>query len=336
MHLSYWEINSWFTNVDYTIVGSGITGLHAALRLREKFPQSKILVLERGPLPQGASTKNAGFACFGSLSEIIEDLKNHTEEEVIALIRKRWEGLQLLRKRLGDTPINFKPYGGYELFLQDDTAGYDECVRRMPFVNEILRPLFKADVFAKKEVNEPMPPEIDEEGLEMLAARNLGLDCGDHYTEEGSPDEKKNISMCGKGKVKRVSDKLLTLTITGGKVINLQKKTDADGGEWYYYVGFSKLFNSHIVEHVYFGGEESSRLAIHNVSGKRSYLFNYNSISPDSTMLLSADANMGVEAMNTGAHFTLYSLSKTGMTEKLQMDTYLGEINKKRKGWGVG
>ncbi|RZJ74906.1 MAG: FAD-binding oxidoreductase [Flavobacterium sp.] len=150
MHLSYWEINSWFTNVDYTIVGSGITGIHAALRLREKFPQSKILILERGPLPQGASTKNAGFACFGSLSEIIEDLKNHTEEEVIALIRKRWEGLQLLRKRLGDTAIDFKPYGGYELFLEDDTAGYDECVRRMPFVNEILRPLFKAEVFAKE------------------------------------------------------------------------------------------------------------------------------------------------------------------------------------------
>jgi flavin-dependent dehydrogenase len=32
--------------VDYTVVGSGIVGLHAALRLREKH-QSKILVLER-------------------------------------------------------------------------------------------------------------------------------------------------------------------------------------------------------------------------------------------------------------------------------------------------
>ena len=42
---------------------------------------SKILVLEKGILPQGASTKNAGFACFGSLSEIIDDLKTHSEEE---------------------------------------------------------------------------------------------------------------------------------------------------------------------------------------------------------------------------------------------------------------
>jgi len=115
---SYWEIKNWFTDVDYTIVGSGIVGLHAALRLRERFPDSKILIIEHGPLPQGASTKNAGFACFGSLSEINDDLKTHTEEEVLALIQKRWAGLQLLR--------------------------------RMPFVNEVLKPLFKTDVFAKE------------------------------------------------------------------------------------------------------------------------------------------------------------------------------------------
>lgn len=43
MHLSYWEYKSWFSQVDYTVVGSGIVGLHAALRLRERFPQAKIL-----------------------------------------------------------------------------------------------------------------------------------------------------------------------------------------------------------------------------------------------------------------------------------------------------
>jgi glycine/D-amino acid oxidase-like deaminating enzyme len=150
MNLSYWEIKNWFTGVDYTIVGSGIVGLHAALRLREKFPQSKILVLEKGPLPQGASTKNAGFACFGSLSEIIADLRNHTEEEVIGLIQRRIEGLQLLRKRLGDEVIDYKPYGGYELFLKNDIAAYEECLATMPFVNEVLRPIFKTDVFAKE------------------------------------------------------------------------------------------------------------------------------------------------------------------------------------------
>jgi glycine/D-amino acid oxidase-like deaminating enzyme len=150
MHLSYWEIKNWFTNVDYTIVGSGIVGLHAALRLRERFPKSKILVLERGMLPQGASTKNAGFACFGSLSEIIDDLHSNSEEQVAQLIQKRWRGLQMLRKRIGDSIMDFKPYGGYELFLKDDESTYQECSSKLLFVNEILKPIFKNDVFAKE------------------------------------------------------------------------------------------------------------------------------------------------------------------------------------------
>ncbi len=150
MQLSYWEIKNWFSNVDFTIVGSGIVGLHCALNLRERFPKSKILLLEKGILPQGASTKNAGFACFGSLSEIIDDLKSHSEEEVIQLIQKRWNGLHLLRKRLGDEVIDFKPYGGYELFLKNDENTYNECLQKLPFINDILKPLFKSDVFSKE------------------------------------------------------------------------------------------------------------------------------------------------------------------------------------------
>ena len=88
MQLSYWEIKNWFSNIDFTIVGSGIVGLNTALALRERFSAAKILILEKGVLPQGASTKNAGFACFGSISEIVDDLKTHTEEEVIQLIQK--------------------------------------------------------------------------------------------------------------------------------------------------------------------------------------------------------------------------------------------------------
>jgi glycine/D-amino acid oxidase-like deaminating enzyme len=146
MELSYWEIKNWFTNIDYTIVGSGIVGLHTALRLRERFPQSKILILEKGMLPQGASTKNAGFACFGSLSEIIDDLNSHSPDEVLQLIEKRWKGMHLLRKRLGDETIDFKPYGGYELFLKDDDS-LEYCLSRMAAANDLLRPLFKSDVF---------------------------------------------------------------------------------------------------------------------------------------------------------------------------------------------
>ncbi len=150
MSWSFWELKNWFTNVDYTIVGSGIVGIHAALHLRERFPESKILILESGVLPQGASTKNAGFACFGSLSEILDDLKSHSEEEVLQLVQKRWQGLQLLRKRVGDAILDFKPYGGYELFLNQDSSSFQECLQKMPFINEIIKPLFRTDVFVKE------------------------------------------------------------------------------------------------------------------------------------------------------------------------------------------
>lgn len=150
MHLSYWEIKNWFSSVDYTIVGSGIVGLHCALNLREQFPNSKILILEKGMLPQGASTKNAGFACFGSISELIDDLKSHTEEEVIQLVKKRKEGLELLRNRLGDRTIDYKPFGGYELFLKEDPSSYSDCLQKLPFINDMLRTLFKTSVFQKE------------------------------------------------------------------------------------------------------------------------------------------------------------------------------------------
>lgn len=145
MNLSYWEIKSWFTNVDFTIVGSGIAGLSCALYLKEKNPNATVLILEKGVLPQGASTKNAGFACFGSLSEIIDDLKNHTQQEVYDLVEKRWKGLQLLRKKLGDENINFHQYGGYELFNDNDV--FEDCLEKKEAINKLLKPIFNKNVF---------------------------------------------------------------------------------------------------------------------------------------------------------------------------------------------
>ncbi|QCX37747.1 FAD-binding oxidoreductase [Aureibaculum algae] len=146
MNLSYWEIKSWFTNVDFTIVGSGIVGLSTALFLNEKHPKATILILERGMLPYGASTKNAGFACFGSLSEIIDDLKSHTEQEVYNLVQKRWEGLTLLRKIVGDKALDYQQLGGYELF--NDNNVFDECYSNKDKVNGLLHAIFKKDVFS--------------------------------------------------------------------------------------------------------------------------------------------------------------------------------------------
>lgn len=147
MNLSYWEYNTWLNNVDFTIVGSGIVGLTCALHLRERYPQAKILVLEKGQLPQGASTKNAGFACFGSLSEILDDLKTHSEEVVFNLVKKRFDGLKLLISTLGKNQIDYQNIGGYELFLKSQQELFDDCSSQMDKINTLLKPIFKANTF---------------------------------------------------------------------------------------------------------------------------------------------------------------------------------------------
>jgi len=151
MNLSYWEYKTWLSNIDFTIVGSGIVGLNCALNLQDRFPKAKILVLEKGLLPQGASTKNAGFACFGSISEILADLKHHSEEEILELVQKRWDGIQLLRKNLGDVNIDFQQHGGHELFLEAHDELYQNCLDKINDVNQLLLPVYGERAFRPHE-----------------------------------------------------------------------------------------------------------------------------------------------------------------------------------------
>lgn len=151
MNFSFWENQTWLSDIDFAIIGSGIVGLNCALSLRKKYPKSKIVVFERGILPSGASTKNAGFACFGSISEILDDLKTHSEAEVLQLVRERVSGLKLLRTTLGDNQINYHEYGGYELFTQQDKVLYNECNSKIEYVNNLLFPIFNAEVFSVTE-----------------------------------------------------------------------------------------------------------------------------------------------------------------------------------------
>jgi len=136
---SYWEQTAFLNHADVIIIGSGIVGLNAALHLKGQQPHLKVIVLERGFLPSGASTKNAGFACFGTVSEQLSYLKNSSEEEVIKLVDYKWRGLQRMRQNLGDTNIDYQQHGGYELFFDKDKEQADVCIDKMTYFNQLLQ-----------------------------------------------------------------------------------------------------------------------------------------------------------------------------------------------------
>lgn len=140
--LSFWESNS-LVNYQYIIVGAGITGLSTACAIKEKNPKASVLVIEKGILPTGASTKNAGFACIGSYTEKWADYERLGEEQFLQLIEDRWVGLYLLRKRLGDDHIDYINHGGFELMINETGAEGDKVAK----LNELLAPMFKKQVF---------------------------------------------------------------------------------------------------------------------------------------------------------------------------------------------
>ena len=145
--LSYWEHKHWLSGIDFAIVGSGIVGINCALALREKHPKAKIVIFEKGILPKGASTKNAGFSCFGSVSEMVLDLEKEGEEAVFSLVQKRFKGVALLRKTIGDQAMDYQQLGGHEVFLDRQSSLFENCAQQLSRVNTLLSPIFKGAPF---------------------------------------------------------------------------------------------------------------------------------------------------------------------------------------------
>lgn len=153
---SHWEYNTFFRDIDYCVIGSGIVGLSTAIHLKKKAPKANILILERGPLPIGASTRNAGFACFGSMTELLDDLESRNADEVWSLVEQRYNGLLLMRQLLGDRAIHYLPEGGYELFTKDEKEIYQRCLDHTTQFNQQLARITGQKTCFKK-ANDQLP-----------------------------------------------------------------------------------------------------------------------------------------------------------------------------------
>lgn len=147
MNLSYWELDVYFRKVDFVVIGGGIVGLSTAYHLKQQHPEAKILLIEKGKLPEGASTKNAGFACFGTLSEVLFYLDYNTKEEVFNLVKRRYFGLKKLRQLIGDENMDYQQLGGYEVFREQDVELKDRCFAKMDEINTWLYPIFNQNIY---------------------------------------------------------------------------------------------------------------------------------------------------------------------------------------------
>jgi gamma-glutamylputrescine oxidase len=180
MAISVWEQSTYFAQKDLVIVGCGFVGLWTAYEAIQKNPKLNITILERGVIPSGASTRNAGFSCFGSVSELMYDVQLMGEEAMLETVKMRYDGLQRIQDVFKAKEIDYNQWGGYELFEGAKKEGYDisKLNDDITYLNKILAPVLKTPkkngkylpiyTNASKEIN-----KLGFQGIEALAYNKL-------------------------------------------------------------------------------------------------------------------------------------------------------------------
>jgi len=139
---SFWEQTSWL-EADLVVIGGGLVGISTAISFIENNLGKKVVVLERGLVPSGASTRNAGFACFGSVSEIASDIDLMGADRARDIVQQRIDGLALLRARCKGADIGYQDDGGHEIFCDNHPA-----LARIEEVNDCIAPILGNNAFA--------------------------------------------------------------------------------------------------------------------------------------------------------------------------------------------
>jgi len=116
-NLSYWEHKSYLNDMDFMIVGSGIVG----------------------SIGGGASSRNAGFACIGSLSELMHDREQYGLDKTLEIVSARLEGLKRLQSLVDANAIEYLDIGGCELFRNEKQ--YELANNEIDEWNSLLRPI---------------------------------------------------------------------------------------------------------------------------------------------------------------------------------------------------
>jgi glycine/D-amino acid oxidase-like deaminating enzyme len=135
---SYWERSILLKTFDFIVLGAGIIGKQIAIKIKEKYPSARIALVDKYSLSLGASTRNAGFACFGSVSEILDDLNYSSKTDVMRLVDKRRRGIQKLVEEFGTDSIGYRPTGSYEIFDLNQSEDLKLALDNLDFINSEL------------------------------------------------------------------------------------------------------------------------------------------------------------------------------------------------------
>lgn len=147
--VSFWE-KQWLSKADIVVIGTGIVGLQCAQRLKEAYPHRQVWAIDRAPLSLGASMRNAGFACFGSMGEILDDIERTSEAEAIGLYEKRFRGISLLKEEYGETAMGYEKTGGYEIFEAGSENELEKIRENLNRINTLLMPVTGETSFIEK------------------------------------------------------------------------------------------------------------------------------------------------------------------------------------------
>ncbi len=142
---SVWELESFYAPKDVIIIGSGVVGLWSAYYLKKAQPHLSVTILEKGIIPTGASTRNAGFACFGSVTELLHDIRTMGQDKTMELVQLRYDGLRRIRKVFSKDEIEYERNGGYELITAAQYPKLKQLKNDIGLLNILLRKTIKQD-----------------------------------------------------------------------------------------------------------------------------------------------------------------------------------------------
>ncbi len=129
---------------DFAVVGAGICGSTAALYLAKKNPKASILVLEERSFGNAASTKNAGFACFGSAGELLDDVSALGWDATEKMLQMRIRGLELLHATVPKNAMDYQDCGGWEVFSKQESEDFTRVADQLETINQRFETLLPA------------------------------------------------------------------------------------------------------------------------------------------------------------------------------------------------